>query len=579
MADDAPFYANRQRRLAEVADRRRAARRARLAEDEGEESDDRPFYADRQDRIAENAAEVTAQRAYARENLPDASGRVRNFFKGIPSGFAGFIGDLQSLAGGAKINPMQAATMGIPHVNRQALDASMNRMGLDTVSRTYDPQLPTTEDFGRMLGADPESGAFMAGTFLSPDPFGAAGDVAKAGAGVATAAGPLLTRVAKATDDEMAEAAGRLGDAAPNLVPPLRPNRSTIRGAERKAYPGIYDDPRLVAMRAEQQVAPESPALGRLFDVTRRDLARLAEEPGSAPGFLPGVATNPLGSAAAEAVMKPANTRRLVDVLDATETYAPRLREGMQGWYITEPAYQRLLELTGDPAEAKRRFDQLNVLTGMASPGSNVVSELQRGSAANMLHNMGRFDEFLRYGGLPEGQRISMGLPSEMTSFHGHPYHRTAQGMPMQQFLDTGDIQLKSPKVPAYIQASRAHSLGRQSDIPVGDAHWSRGIGLGDTRTSQSFGASVSNPEIAQLAPWWRDKVAAEAGLEAVPAQAIAWGAFGPSTGVETMIGAPKLEILADQIMDTAARMRISPEEARDLVLLGKAQAGGRLAN
>ena len=52
------------------------------------------------------------------------------------------------------------------------------------------------------------------------------------------------------------------------------------------------------------------------------------------------------------------------------------------------------------------------------------------------------------------------------------------------------------------------------------------------------------------------------------------WGAASPITGVKSLIGAPKLEILAEQIMRTAIRLGISPEEARDLVLLGEAYAG-----
>ena len=52
------------------------------------------------------------------------------------------------------------------------------------------------------------------------------------------------------------------------------------------------------------------------------------------------------------------------------------------------------------------------------------------------------------------------------------------------------------------------------------------------------------------------------------------WGALSPTTGVKSKIGAPKLEILADLIMQTAQRLRISPEEARDMVLLGRAYAG-----
>jgi hypothetical protein len=63
------------------------------------------------------------------------------------------------------------------------------------------------------------------------------------------------------------------------------------------------------------------------------------------------------------------------------------------------------------------------------------------------------------------------------------------------------------------------------------------------------------------------------ADLESVPAQAILWGLYGPQTGVTTAVGAPKLELLARGIMETARRLGISPEKARDLVLTGKAHA------
>lgn len=75
------------------------------------------------------------------------------------------------------------------------------------------------------------------------------------------------------------------------------------------------------------------------------------------------------------------------------------------------------------------------------------------------------------------------------------------------------------------------------------------------------------------LHPWWRDRVAAQAGLESVPAQALTWGAYSPYTGVESAIGAPKLEILSTQIGKVAQRLGVSPETARDMVITGKAGA------
>ena len=60
-------------------------------------------------------------------------------------------------------------------------------------------------------------------------------------------------------------------------------------------------------------------------------------------------------------------------------------------------------------------------------------------------------------------------------------------------------------------------------------------------------------PEAMQLAPWWRGDVAGQMGLESVPAQALAWGLYGPQTGVTTDIAAPNLELLAEMLSITPA--------------------------
>jgi hypothetical protein len=86
--------------------------------------------------------------------------------------------------------------------------------------------------------------------------------------------------------------------------------------------------------------------------------------------------------------------------------------------------------------------------------------------------------------------------------------------------------------------------------------------------------ASASVPEMVSLGPWWKEKVAREAGLESVPAQAVVWGAGRNATGVTSPIGAPKLELLSQQIEKAAARMGVSPETARDMIIAGKAHAG-----
>jgi hypothetical protein len=372
--------------------------------------------------------------------------------------------------------------------------------------------------------------------------------------------------------------------AAPFIGKPVagaaKAGRSTIKGALRKAFPGIYDDPRVVAQRAEAMVLPESSNLGKLFGVSREDLAKAARSPGTAPGVIPKAPKKPRGSEKTEKIMSPANTRRLVEGLLATEEYAPKLRQGMTGWYMMDPAYQRLVELVGAD-EAAKRYARFNALTAMSSPSSDVITELMRGTAANKLAQEGRFEEFMKYGGLPIEKRMSLGLPEDLLDFPSHAYHKTAQAPAMKGYLSKGVPTLKSPKVPLYLQASQASALGRQSDIPVGDAHWSRGVGLADVRPMRMVkgepkipGQSVSTGELAVLAPWWRENVAKEAGLEAVPAQATAWGLYSPSTGVDTPIGQPKLEILSDLIERTSKRLNVPIEQARDMVLLGEAQAG-----
>lgn len=348
----------------------------------------------------------------------------------------------------------------------------------------------------------------------------------------------------------------------------------------REAFPGILKDPRQLADEAAAVTAPESEALGRLFGVTRADLASIADQPGNVAGQIPGLSAKPRGAAVAPTITQPENTQRLVQALQAGQERAPALMEGMKGWYITDPAYLRLVELVG-PEEATRRFERFNTLTAMASPGSDVESELMRGTAANKLFNERRFNEFQTYGGITADERAALGLADDLTTFPGHPYHSTAQAGPMATYLNTGQVQLQSPKVPMYMQASRPTQMGRQSDTLVGDAHWSRAVGLADARPMRKVkgeyrvpGQSVSKTELQSLAPWWREEVAQEVGLEAVPAQASAWGLFAPQTGVETVVGAPKLEILADLIMRTSRRLNISPERARDMVLMGEAQAG-----
>ena len=350
---------------------------------------------------------------------------------------------------------------------------------------------------------------------------------------------------------------------------------------KRIAYPDIYQSPKALVEEAASRVAPEDPAMQRLFGVTRSDLYDIAEQ-GARKG---NITERPFqapakakGARHATEVMNPRNVQRLQDIIGEAKQQ-PDLYQGMASWYTMDPLFKRFVEIYG-PEQAVKEYNQFNALTGMASPGSEVMTELNRGTAANWLAKEGRFPEFQEYAGLADFRR-GADFPEELRSVIGHPYHSTAQSGPMGKYLQSGEIEMGSAKVPSYIHASGVPETGFQTSWPVGDAHWSRLVGLPDVRGAAFKkgeevipGASASVPEMTALGPWWNRRIAEPMGLEAVPAQAVVWGAGSGATGVTSPIGAPKLELLAKQIMVAADRLGVSPETARDMIITGKAHAG-----
>ena len=384
------------------------------------------------------------------------------------------------------------------------------------------------------------------------------------------AAMPAVRRSKPYAEPEYTEGGSRIINRGVESTPD--PSIQTVADPYRMMYPGIYRNPRIVAEEAAARVGPEDPAMKQLFGVTRGDLREMAQGRVGNEDPRLHLVRNPKGSLAAQNIQTPQNTQRLIDILEEGGKH-----EGLRtadAWYIMDPVYKRMVELFG-PEEAAVRYRRFNTLTGMASPGSDVVTEINRGTAAHWLNEKGRFEDFRKYAGIPEAMRYQVGsYPRDMMQVPGHPYHRTSQGDPMGKYLAAGEIQSKSPKVPLYVHASGVPETGFQTSGPVGDAHFSRGVGLADTRKGPTdVGASFSTAEYQTLQPWWQHEVARAAGLESVPAQARLWTALGPQTGVESALGAPKLELLASQIMQASRRLGISPEKARDLVLSGRAGA------
>lgn len=352
--------------------------------------------------------------------------------------------------------------------------------------------------------------------------------------------------------------------------------RTTVSNPVSYEYPGIYGNPREMAAEAASRVSPESPNLKKVFGVTRADLYEMGQnrvgnmEPSLA------MAPNPKGSAATEKIQNPQNEQRLLDILYEAGKFH-QIRHGMDAWYVNDPLYQAM-ELELGPEEAKKRFIMQNTLTGMASPASEVPSEINRGMAAFYLAGKGRFGDFERYAGLPVGQRGS-DFPEDIRDVIPHPYHSTSHAGPMRRFLERGEVEMGTPKVPTYIPASGVPQTGFQTTLPVPDAHFTRIIGMGDTRTSSDPGVSMKMPEYQQVAPWFKNRIAAQAGLQSVPAQGRLWGAGSGSTGVTSPIGAPKLEMLADHIASRAAVHGITPEDALKRIITGEIYAkGGKVA-
>lgn len=356
-----------------------------------------------------------------------------------------------------------------------------------------------------------------------------------------------------------AKAVGTAKKVAPKVRPRLKPGEF-VRDRQRTAFPGIYDRPDEIVRRAVERAAPEDPALKELFGVTRNDLYEMSKAPriGESIVRLP---QTPRGSLAAENVMTDRNRQRITDVLTEAQKY-PELSEGMQAWYNMDPAFDRMKQISNDPEGS---FLRMNTYSGMASPGSDVMTELRRGSTARMLAEQGRMEDWLKYGGRPD----QPGAPLDMRGVPGHPYSSTAHAIPMEEYFRTGEIGIKAPKVPPYIQASQPAELGGTWTVPVGDAHFSRAVGLADTRRGQDFAASVSTPELATLMPWW-SKISRDVDVQEVPAQALTWGAFSGETGVDTPVGAPKLELVARAIMRRAKELGVDPKVVRDAYLTGR---------
>jgi hypothetical protein len=347
--------------------------------------------------------------------------------------------------------------------------------------------------------------------------------------------------------------------------------QQTVRNPKRNMYPGVYGDPR--EMVRAVRVDPESPYLRYLFNVGRDDIAEIGQYGRRQGNTFTGdefpfkTAKNPKGSGPMQDLMVPENARRLQDLIGETMK-RPELYHPMANWYVMDPAYWEIVKLVGEDA-APQIYARFNSLTGMASPSSDVLKEWNRGTGAHWLANEGRWQDFKRY-----GKRSGMpGQPEDMIDIQGHPHHKTAHAGPMEKYLERGEVDMGSAKVPTYLEASGVPETGFQTRWSVGDAHLARIAGMADVRGVAS-GKSASVPEMVDFAPWFREEVAKPMRIESVPGQGTVWGAGSGATGVESPLGAGKLELLAMSMGKRAEREGIDAKHVRDAVLLGLTHSG-----
>lgn len=346
-----------------------------------------------------------------------------------------------------------------------------------------------------------------------------------------------------------------------------------VNDPQRVAFPGVYKDPRVLAQEGAANVAPEHPALKKLFGVSREDLYDIGQQ-GTRQGNVEPQFWQPAkgrGSYAANAIMTPQNAQRMVDALAEAERF-PQLTHSMDAWYVMDPAFQRMVQLVGRE-QAIKDYTRFNMTTAPFSAGSNVMTELNRGTAANMFAARGDYPTFAKYGGVKEGAR-GPDFPPELADVKGHAYHGV-QSDPVARFLATGEhgYAPDTVKIPAYSLASGVPETGFQTRWPVADAHTARSSGMADVRQSKDFADYMGGSEYRGFGPWYRENVAAPLGIEAVPAQARQWGLYAPQTNVDTAVGAPKLELLSQSIWERAQRLGIDPYKLRDDVLTGKDHA------
>jgi hypothetical protein len=329
--------------------------------------------------------------------------------------------------------------------------------------------------------------------------------------------------------------------------------KPTVIGRERVAFPKVYRDPRVIVDESAQMVPVEHPLLKQLFGVDRQGLDDMTREmPANLASEIYRSNRTPEH---VKGVMGKKNTQRVQDILGiAAED--PRFA-GSYGWYQSDPLLKMFQSIHGEE-EGARLFDRFTQLGAGMSPSSAVPTEIKRASVANMMDMRGGLSDFMD--------------PKNMPAGYGHAYHTTAHNAAVKNILGTGDFRPQDLKMAPKTRVYYGSRLGTNLDVPVADAHYVRGIGLADVRPAtkaDDFGSSISNTELGPISDWY-NKAVKTLDMRASPAQALQWNAMGTSTGVDTALGVPYLELLSSRVGDLAAKEKVLPMDVLQSFIRGE---------
>jgi hypothetical protein len=379
------------------------------------------------------------------------------------------------------------------------------------------------------------------------------------------------TRTAEKLEKEGAELNAGRDIKLPYLSPEVNKRLQTVDDPARVMFPGIYKDVPDLLTDARARWLPdpgESGPMYELFGHTRGSLDDLAQEnrflqsigPPEPPWSPPARAR---GAATSEQVLTDRNARRIQNVIgEALED--PQLRT-TRAWYELSPMYDWMTKHGLGP-EVQRG---LNTRMGVMSPGSNPVTEINRGFHAHYLAPQQRWEDLAQYGALPVKGRPDH-FPEDLMGLTPHPYMNTAAMPNLRSFETTGELSSAKHKVPTYVMAS--DPVWANATRPVADAHFTRFLGYPDVRGSgQTAGLrkELSGSEYGDLLPWWTKKIAKPLGIDERDAQALMWNVGGPQTGV-SYIGQPKLEMISNYLGAAAKRLGLPLDEAAYEVLSGR---------